>query len=84
MADQKTVDIISNEIFPLAFGGALGILDSAKRQGFSLKYGAQQLLMPEEVEILFRPAPRQQQIKHLTDICAVAFAAAAQLKALEK
>lgn len=84
MPDQKTVDIISNEIFPLAFGGALGMMDVARQRGCTLQTQAVKILPPRIVEMLFRPAEREQQITRLMDIITVAFAAAAELKALDR
>ena len=83
MAD-KTARFLANEVFPIALGGALGITDVAKKQGQTLKDQAQKILPPEAVELLFRPAERQQQIGFLMDVITVAFAAAAQLKALDR
>lgn len=83
MAD-KTARFLANEVFPIALGGALGITDVAKNQGQTLKDQAQKILPPEAVELLFRPAEREQQITRLMDIITVAFAAAAELKALDR
>lgn len=83
MAD-KNARFLADEVFPIALGGALGMMDVARQRGCTLQTQAVKILPPRIVEMLFRPADREQQITRLMDIITVAFAAVAELKALDR
>ena len=84
MDDQSTANYLWKEFVPSALGGALGIMHVAQKKGTTLKNEATQILPKETVEMLFRPAQRKRQIANLLDIVTIAFAAAAELKALDR